>query len=152
MKNIDEIMEMLDWNNSVEVQKEGINRAAQIEDISIFLQPIDARYNKNVWDNCAFILSLKDDEQLEPYAMEVLSWTKDLNWPGALEIIERLKKVSQSHVFLAALEKSVEEAKKAQELAWLSNLAELLTNEYFQSNLSPAICSVLEKYRGFIWD
>lgn len=152
MDNIDAIMEMLDWNNEIEIQKEGIARAARIDDLSVFLQPTDIRYNKNVWDNCAEILSLRNDKELEPYAMQLIAWTMDLNWPGALEVIERLKKVSKNEVFLAALDKSVLAANNTQELAWLSNMAELLANDYFRSDLPPITRSILEKYKDFIWD
>lgn len=59
MYNIDEIMDMLDWNMSVEIQKKGLVLANSIKSINVFLQPLDSKHNKNVWENCAKILLKK---------------------------------------------------------------------------------------------
>lgn len=151
MENIDEIMGMLDWNHSAEIQQEGIRIAKQIDDISVFLQPTGAPYDKNVWDNCAVILSSKKDYQLEPYMRELLEWTQDLNWPGAPEILKRLKRFS-GNVFLAAVEESVKTAYAEQEYEWLGYLSELLENEYLRLNLSPETLSILREFQEYGWD
>lgn len=63
-KDINEIMDMLDWNNSPEIQAEGRILGAKINCLSVFMQPMDKEYNKNVWENCALILAAKADELL----------------------------------------------------------------------------------------
>ena len=68
------------------------------------------------------------------------------------EIIERLKEFSKSTIFKEAVEESVRVALSNEQLAWLSNLAELLSNENLRSGLSPSTLTILEKYKGFIWD
>ena len=71
MVSIDYIMDLLDWNNSVVNQAEGMKLAREIKCIKVFLQPCDENHNKNVWDNCAKILSEKTDEELSPYLIEL---------------------------------------------------------------------------------
>ena len=67
MVNIEYIMDLLDWNNSTEKQKQGIDLAKNVETVSPFLQPMTPEYNKNVWGNCAVVLSEKTDEELKFY-------------------------------------------------------------------------------------
>ena len=51
---------------------------------------MDPQYNKNVWDNCAKIVSVKTDEELKPYMISLFEWLQDMNWPGAEIIYDRL--------------------------------------------------------------
>ena len=59
MVSIDYIMDLLDWNNSKEDQERGVKLAESVKCINVFLQPNSYRYGKNVWDNCAKILSAR---------------------------------------------------------------------------------------------
>ena len=152
MKNVSEIFDMLDWNNDDEVQQQGICYARQLDDISLFLQPRSTLHNKNVWENCAKILAEKSDHELEPFLPQLLKWIKDLNWPGAQEILERLERFEGCEAYIEAVESSVNTALANEKLAWLSNLAELLSNEHLRSNLSSSVTFILEQYKGFIWD
>ena len=83
MADIDYIMDLLDWNRTEEEQAEGLRLARQVKAFNVFLQPCDKRNNKNVWDNCALIVSEKEDAILEPYLPYLFAWIQDLNWPGA---------------------------------------------------------------------
>ena len=56
MSDIDYIMELIDWNNSIEKQTQGIELAKDVKCINAFLQP-GSPYGKSVWENCAKILS-----------------------------------------------------------------------------------------------
>lgn len=49
MNDIDNIMNKLDWNASEKDKKTGIELAKQVKNIEYFIQPCDAKYNKNVW-------------------------------------------------------------------------------------------------------
>lgn len=60
MADITEIMDMLDWNMSSEIQAEGIALARDMESIVPFIQPLTPRHNKNVWDNCAVNISFEN--------------------------------------------------------------------------------------------
>ena len=99
MIDIDYIMGLLDWNKSIADQAEGIKMAENIENINVFLQPCSKNYNKNVWDNCAKILSARSNEELSPYMIELMEWLQDMNWPGAFCIFDRLKEMVNEQLF-----------------------------------------------------
>lgn len=96
MTNIDYIMSLIDWNKSINEQADGIKLAEDVENINVFLQPCNKDYNKNVWDNCAKILSRRTDDELSPYLVELLEWLQDLNWPGAFCILDRLQRYADA--------------------------------------------------------
>lgn len=122
MYDIDEIMDMLDWNNSPEVQKKGIELAKNIRSINVFLQPGDKTHNKNVWDNCAKILANRTDEELSPYLSALMAWLEDLNWLGALCILKRLNEYQDNESLNFSLKESVYIATATKNVLWLSNL------------------------------
>ena len=146
MFDIDEIMTMLDWNNSEEVQNKGIELAGEIKSINVFLQPLHPGFNKNVWDNCAKILASKEDEILLPYTGQLLEWLQDLNWPGALIILDRLKSFAASDLFIFSVRECVKTAVACNEQIWLDYLSELLDNESLKAKLSEEILAVLKTH------
>ena len=88
MFTIDQIFEMISWNNDEETQNKGIKEAKKIKDLSVFMQPIE---DKSIWENCAKVLADKSDEVLIPYLIPLFEWLQDMNWPGAWLIYDRLK-------------------------------------------------------------
>ena len=85
---IDQIFEMLSWDNDKETQLRGIEEAKQIKHLSVFLQPIES---KLIWENCARVLISKNDKELQLYLVSMFKWLQDMNWPGADYIYDRLK-------------------------------------------------------------
>ena len=77
--SIDEIMDMLDWNNDDHIQKEGRRLAANITCVNVFILPKHERHNKNVWLNCAMVLASREDEVLKPYLRDLIRWLIDEN-------------------------------------------------------------------------
>lgn len=124
MCDIDKIMDMLDWNNSIEVQERGIELAKKVKSINVFIQPGDTSRSKSLWDNCAKVLSTKSDEELRPYLTSLLEWLIDLNWPGALLILDRIKKMDKEASKFAKNE-CIKKAKALGEEIWLQNLLEI---------------------------
>ena len=122
MKNIEYIMDLLDWNNNIEKQKRGISIAKSEKDISVFLQPNLPQYNKNVWDNCAIIVSSRTDDELIPHICELLCWIQDLNWPGACCILDRLNDFKDKKCMVPALISCIEMAHETGDEIWESNL------------------------------
>ena len=106
MTEIDVIMGMRDWNNSAEEQAAGLAQAAQVENFQVFLQPCTEHYNKNVWDNCAKALAMRSDAELDACLENLLAWLRDMNWPGAFLILERLQAFQNS----AALHRAIAES------------------------------------------
>ena len=146
MYNIDEIMNMLDWNNSLETQQKGLELAKNIKSINAFILPVHPECNKNVWENCAKILTDKTDKILNPYWLDLLKWIEDLNWPGALIIMERLKKVSEIEMLAFSIKESIKIATATDNYIWLKNMSELLDNEKLKNKLPIEILEVLKIY------
>ena len=126
MIDITQIMDMLDWNMSPEIQSKGISLAKNIETIIPFIQPLTPKYNKNVWGNCAVIIAEKSDEELKPHLVELLEWLQDMNWPGAFCILNRLQNYSDENSIRNAIAVCLEKAKKCKNEVWESNLRLLL--------------------------
>lgn len=122
MVNIDYIMSLIDWNKSEIEQLKGIKMAEEIRNINVFLQPSNKDYDKNVWDNCAIILSKRNDEELRPYLINLLVWLQDLNWPGAFCILERLKHFSDASSLNYAYNICLKCAKALCDETWIENL------------------------------
>lgn len=122
MYSIDEIMDMLDWNKSSEIQAKGRELAKTIKCFNVFLQPRFPEYNKNVWDNCAMIIADRTDLELRPYLHDLFEWLIDMNWPGAMCILDRLKRYNDKEWFNYILEVCIKEAKALGEESWLNVL------------------------------
>lgn len=122
MVNIDYIMELLDWNNSIEKQEQGIKLAQNVKCINVFLQPGSHYYGKNVWDNCAKILSARSNEELSPYLIELMEWLQDMNWPGAFCILNRLKGMANEQLFQYSYTICLKYAQALGDDVWEGNL------------------------------
>lgn len=122
MVNIDYIMDLLDWNNSIERQEQGIEMAKDVKCINVFLQPGSRYYGKNVWDNCAKILSARSNEELSPYMIELMEWLQDMNWPGAFFIFNRLKEMKNEQLFQYSYTICLKCARALDDETWESNL------------------------------
>ena len=144
--DINEIMKMLDWNNDSEIQNEGIYMAKEVKCLSLFMQPMDKQFNKNVWENCAIILSEKEDELLTPYIFQLLDWLQDLNWPGSIIILERLQEYRNYYKLTRAIENRIVVANALGEKSWLANLAELITCDEIKQKLSKQVYKIIEAY------
>ena len=96
--NIDEIYDLLIWDASYsddeyESRKNrGIAEAVKLNNIYPFIRPIvvPTEKSKSVWEPCAEIISLKSNDELQPFLYLLFEWLQDMNWPGADIIFERL--------------------------------------------------------------
>lgn len=147
MDNIEKIMKMINWNSDIETQNKGVKLASHINDLSIFIQPMEFG-SKAVWENCAKILSEKSDDELVPYLNDILEWLQDINWPGAFKIIERLKcfsgeKLLQSFIYTF---KKAKELNNEEGLMWLDYLSELLDNKEVEQMLPEEVLNILRQH------
>ena len=122
MVSIDYIMSLLDWNNSTEQQTQGIELAKRVKCLNVFLQPNNYCYGKNVWGNCAKILSARSNEKLSPYLTELMMWLQDMNWPGAFCILERLKGLVSDPYFERSYTECLKCANALEDESWMNNL------------------------------
>ena len=146
MIDIWNIMDMLDWRMPPEVQAKGISLAKDIESIGLFMQPVTPKYSKNVWENCAFIVESKSDEALKPYLSQLLDWIEDVNWPGALTILERLKNISGEMLKEPFLERFfyAKNLNNEEGFMRLDKLSELLDNADLKQQLSIHFSSIIK--------
>lgn len=144
--DINDILKMLDWNNNLETQQEGRRKAETINCLNVFMQPMDKQFNKNIWENCAVILSGKEDELLTPYLFELLDWLQDLNWPGSIVILERLQKYQDYEKLCMVIENRIIVANALEDEAWLSNLAELIICDEIKQKISNHTYKIVERY------
>jgi len=122
MDHIEYVFTMLDWNNPIDIQLKGRKLAQEIKDFSVFLQPNTPYFNKNIWENCAIILSEKTDIELSLYLQDLLEWIQDLNWPGALCILDRLRDYKDKNYLKIIKNKCECQAIIMQDDVWLENL------------------------------
>ena len=119
--SIDRIFEYLSTDNSEEIQKRGIELASKIKSLSVLILPSESKW---IWENCAKVLVSKSDEELQRHIYELLEWLKDMNWPGADLIYERLTYVSPE-LFLSAYKYSVSLAQQTHDRVWEMALKDL---------------------------
>ena len=122
MVDINYIMELLDWNRTEEEQAEGLRLARQVTAFNVFLQPCDKKNNKNVWDNCALIVSEKDDSDLAPNLFLLFRWIRDLNWPGAFCIVDRLQRYHPCGYYNTLWKQAYTCAQALEDEVWMENL------------------------------
>ena len=125
MTDLDHIMDMLDWNNAIDVQKKGIELAGKVKNINAFIQPYYGQNSKMFWENCAVILCARPDFELEPYLYDLLRWISDLNWPGARRVYERLERFSLYDSLSSKINRCKEEAIALEEDNWAETLRRL---------------------------
>ena len=149
--NIDQIMELLDWNRNPDDQALGIKLGMETKCINVFLQPCNDSCGKNVWDNCAIILTEKTDRELEPYLFDLLRWIQDMNWPGAFRIFKRLGTFSDKRLLNRTLRNGIKIARALDDSVWETTLRKLqkLVNKSSGENESfagespePPFCSI----------
>ena len=143
MYDIDEIMKMLDWNNSVEIQQKGVELAKDIKTINAFILPLHEGCNKNVWENCAKIIAQKPNKLLEPYLYSLLEWLQDANWPGFDIIFNKIKTMPVelvSEVYSYTIKKAV----KLEDEMWLVWLSKLIKNEKLKYSLKIEVLEMLK--------
>lgn len=145
MQKIKQIYRMLDCNNSVEIQTKGKNLAREVTDLSLLIQPENMIM---AWKNCAIVLSEKSDKELAPYLESLLDWLQDINWDGAITILNRLKCYYDERLAVS-IENAVSKAQKTPReygLMWLDYLSELLDNTIIISKLSYKTVTLLQNH------
>lgn len=119
--NIDEIFDMLSWDNEVSMQLSGIQKAKQIKSLGVLILPILSNNSKSVWENCAKVLVSKNDDELMPYIINIFEWLQDLNWPGSGLIYDRLLNIPFDKLELP-LKICLKKAKNNNDLVWEKTL------------------------------
>ena len=157
MNNINEIYKLLNWQSSVDEQVKGIRLARNLDDLSLLILPYANGESKGLWENCAKALSEISDDRLEKYLPSLLEWLQDLNWPGALIILDRLKVFNGKKLKKPYIERVTyaSNLNSEEEQMWLDYLSELLDNEELKAELPKPILEKVQKHYknwGFWYD
>lgn len=116
--DIDKIFSMLDCQNDEKTQLNGIVEARKIKQISVLFMP---KARKSIWKNCAIVISEKSDDELSIYLYEMFEWLRDMCWPGAEIIYNRLKQMSES-ITKSTYERCLAIAKNTNDIPWTESL------------------------------
>ena len=157
MNNINEIYKLLNWQSSVDEQVKGIRLAISLDDLSLLILPYANGESKGLWENCAKALSEISDDRLEKYLPSLLEWLQDLNWPGSLIILDRLKVFNGKKLKKPYIERVTYASNLNSEEGqmWLDYLSELLDNEELKAELPKPILEKVQKHYknwGFWYD
>lgn len=137
---IKKIFAKLSSNNDLE-KRNGINQAREVANLIPFFQPLGSGAGKLIWEECALIISERNDNELIKYLGKMLEWIEDLTWPGALIILDRLKEFKYNKIE-SSLNDIVLIAIKENRISWLENLRELIKD----NNLLKKIDTYLTDY------
>ena len=77
---------------------------------------------KNIYQECAYIIYRMPICFIENYALELLKWFQDLNWPGVEQIFEAICRLPNSK--LVPIKKGIKTADDLQDEEWAYNLRE----------------------------
>lgn len=137
---------MLNSQSRFDDQLQGIKLAKNLDDLSLLVLPYANGESKGLWENCARALYEISDERLEKHLPSLLEWLQDLNWPGALIILDRLKKFSGEKLKDPFIERFAyaDNLNNEEGLMRLDYLSELLDNEELKAVLPKPI---IEKLR-----
>ena len=86
---------------------------------------------------------------------KLIDWLQDLNWPGAITIMNRLKSFSDEKLeipFLKFVNNATKLKNKEEGLMWLDYLSELLDNDKLKKRLPNEVVEILYKhYHNWGW-
>lgn len=96
MENIEKLIDDLDWNKPIETQENAIKNLKNIseKDLRKLIQP----KSKNCWENAAKVINIIGYPKIKTIIPELLEWLKDLNWPGAVIIVDTLRNIEMGEI------------------------------------------------------
>ena len=137
----EDILKMMDWHQNETTQLIAIKMADEDDKVEYWIQPGCYKYS---WENCAKVIAGKNDLTLVKYLPKILKWLQDLNWPGALTILERLKRFDP-FLLKNDLQNAILEAEKTKDNEWLEFLSELTDVNEVNNILDEPIKNIIDK-------
>ena len=99
------------------------------------------------WENCAEILCVLSDEQLQRVLSHIhmIRWVTNLDWPGAGMLRERLERVSPE-IMKQALETAIGRAAELRYAEWQNEISDYVKSRQFQDLLDADAYAVHHTY------
>lgn len=123
-REIDHLIEMLDWNNPNKIQSEAIVELTKLTNddvIPLLVSPGP----KSRWENAAKVLFNIGYPKIQKHLATMLPWLQDMNWPGANIVFDLLTQVP-AEVIGHELELAVLRAEKEKDFDWMAGLKRLV--------------------------
>lgn len=122
MDNLKKLIDDLDWNKPIEIQEKAIKNLENIleKDLCKLIQP----KSKYCWENAAKVINIIGYPKIKPIIPDLFEWLKDLNWPGAVIIVNTLKNIESDEINEFIKEALIKAELENDEL-WKSGIEEL---------------------------
>ena len=117
---------MLDWHEPEDVQARGRWLLRERFPWAAFSGPWSICPDKGTWINIAKVICGLDDKTLAPHLKQLLPWLQDLNWPGAILLVNRLCQFEGKGQLDQALQAALDTAEQDDDEDWTENLRALL--------------------------
>ena len=118
------LIDDLDWNATPEETENAMERLVNLDDDKLYLL-LQPRYDKRYWYNAAIVISKIGYPRIESIIPGLLRWLQDMNWPGALKVVETLQKVDRN-VLIYYIEQALTKAKATNDTLWITWIKEEL--------------------------
>ncbi len=151
-RQIDDLIQNLSWTKEKSIQEEAVEELKSISDLDL-KKLIDLPPNfKEYMDNAARILSTCTFERVEAVIMDLYRWLQDLNWPGAMTILNLLISFPKKKT-IKYFEKAVLEAIEMNDESWLDNLSYFtrFSNYSYEDFDNKELYELMMKHADFMW-
>jgi len=128
MKDIEEYIFDLNWNNPEYIQEKAIEKLSKISGSEVILLAKQSELcNKYCWHNATIVLKnigYPRNKLAIPYLMD---WLKDINWPGITTIIQLFKEID-TEILLPYIKVAIDDALKDEDELWAYGMIYLMKN------------------------
>ena len=121
---VNKLIDALDWNATSEETENAIERLVNLDDDRLYLL-LQPRCDKRYWDNAAIVISKIGYPRIKSIIPGLLRWLQDMNWPGAMTVVETLQKVDKN-VLIYYIEQALLKAKATNDTSWITWIKEEL--------------------------
>ena len=128
MKKYLNCLNLLSWNESLEVQNKAIEYLSEVRDWDF--KGCITKTQKDVWGNMVKVIMKNKNIDKRTILQDLIFLLKDLTWPGALEALNIIKEMKKEEV-ISDLKKALVEATNEKDEMWIDNLKLLLTHFNF---------------------
>lgn len=142
-KVIDKLINNLDWSLPKNTQEKSINSLISINDekLHMLVQPIA----KSHWENASIVIKHIGYPRIKNIIPTLLIWLQDVNWPGALTILDVLAQIDKKNI-IKQLEQTLITAKNDEDYMWIGGLKRLIEKTDINANdfSSKEIFNIIE--------